>query len=962
MDKQTLRYTYLTYFAGQYAKKEDMDYEALVEMAGDNYELCTEVISELVKEGLVEGIKLIETKAGYAVGQYQGKLKLTTKGIKEILNLFPEEKKEIINDIKSDIENQKHKVVSLEDIINKENERISKLSKKEKVKEIKEKILLLFWDYNINTHNYNEGKILHSEIKSKIRKIVQHYYDGAISTLSKEAINELRLEDYIKYRYEDKNSEIQINTLLTPKGIAHIKNEKAKKESELKDYIEKNNIKIPNEVFKIQNILTDIYDKTNTVQLQVAAEVMQNPSIQAAMKALENAPINHIMQSINKYYSPLYNESFLSNYDKLINSINDSAKAISNNLNPDKKSLHEIMNDPPSNLFNELIKKQENKLENFKINSIYIDNFKNLKNINIDFTNIDKLLIIIGNNASGKSNIIEAISAIFREVYTKKISNPNFQYLIEYSILGNNISIGRNGNSIAYTKNLKPITRNIIIQEDLLPSKIIALYSGEETRLWEEYYESFYLQYIKDLSTDTYDTFGKKMLYINKYYWNIALLVLLLSNKEDHDDFIKNKLGINKDTVNIEIDFDLSFLKKNKSKELEGFIDEINPEHIESKKYTLKELVEIIKPDYNSEEQKYIEKYTEEQLFEIFVYAHMPKQQKIFKNIGINFNDGLNITSLSEGEKKYILIYTVVEILADEKSIVLMDEPDAHIHEAGKKLLCDLFENYSNKYNRQIIVTTHSPTLTHCIKDNHIIMLERSSGCSSIIDVDRKTKIKKLTGGIWSEVQQNIFLDSTIPLLLFEGVGDINYVKKAIELFKDEFPKLNNLDFLPFGGATNACEFVNEIKEIVNKEKKIIMIFDRDDAGQEGMGKCLPKGSFKEGVKNIKTYKNKDSGIIYLMLPMTEERKSMLSKNAKEKELHFLIEDCFSNDLRKDIAQECINEANGFFNKYTKDLKEHIKKTLRKEEYHTSENMLGFKPLLFKIQNIIEDKEPLEEV
>ena len=144
MDKQTLRYTYLTYFAGQYAKKEDMDYYALVEMAGDNYELCTEVIKELVDEGLVLGIELIKTKVGYAVGQYQGKLKLTAKGIKEILNLFPDEKKEIIDDIKSDIEDKNHKILSVEDIINKENERISKLSKKEKEEEIKTKILELF--------------------------------------------------------------------------------------------------------------------------------------------------------------------------------------------------------------------------------------------------------------------------------------------------------------------------------------------------------------------------------------------------------------------------------------------------------------------------------------------------------------------------------------------------------------------------------------------------------------------------------------------------------------------------------------------------------------------------------------------------------------------------------------------------------------------------------------------------
>ena len=85
MDKQTLRYTFLLYFAGQYAKKEDMEYDTLLEMSDNNYDLCSEVVCDMVKEGLVSGIELIETKAGYAIGQYQGKLKLTSKGLKEIM-------------------------------------------------------------------------------------------------------------------------------------------------------------------------------------------------------------------------------------------------------------------------------------------------------------------------------------------------------------------------------------------------------------------------------------------------------------------------------------------------------------------------------------------------------------------------------------------------------------------------------------------------------------------------------------------------------------------------------------------------------------------------------------------------------------------------------------------------------------------------------------------------------------
>lgn len=354
MDKQTLRYTYLTYFAGQYAKKEELSFDTLEEMAGGNFNLEKEVLKDLINEELIEGIEISEDKLGTKIIQHNGKLKLTTKGIKEILNLFPDEKKEIIKDIKFDIENQKHKILTLEDIINKENERIAKLSKKEKIKEIKEKIFLLFWDYNININKYAEGKILHSEIKSKIRKIVQHYYDGAISTLSKEAIDELRLEGYVQYKYEDRNSEIQISTLLTPKGIAHIKNEQEKKESELQEYIEKNNLKIPNEIIKIQSILAEIYSKTNSTQLQAATDMMKNSKVQVAMKALESTPVNRVMQNINKYYSPLYNESVLNNYGKLINSINNSTKTIKNNLNSDKKSLSEIINDPPSNLYKAL--------------------------------------------------------------------------------------------------------------------------------------------------------------------------------------------------------------------------------------------------------------------------------------------------------------------------------------------------------------------------------------------------------------------------------------------------------------------------------------------------------------------------------------------------------------------------------------------------------------------------------
>ena len=62
--------------------------------------------------------------------------------------------------------------------------------------------------------------------------------------------------------------------------------------------------------------------------------------------------------------------------------------------------------------------------------SLWVKDFKNLKDFTINFENQENLSIIIGNNGSGKSNILEAISAIFAELYgsASHIDNYNLKY------------------------------------------------------------------------------------------------------------------------------------------------------------------------------------------------------------------------------------------------------------------------------------------------------------------------------------------------------------------------------------------------------------------------------------------------------------------------------------------------------------------------------------------------------
>lgn len=207
MDKQTLRYTYLTYFAGQYAKKEDMDYYALVEMAGDNHELCTEVIRDLVDEGLVLGIELIKTKAGYAVGQYQGKLKLTPKGIKEILDIFPEEKEELIDNLNSDVNNYNNKRNRIQE------------SKKDKYLSIKHDMLVLFADI-VQSKQYTKN-INNKNINQNINSIIKKYYHSAYPR-NKEIINELMQEKLITVNYESIKALDDLRKIITVDGIVYL--------------------------------------------------------------------------------------------------------------------------------------------------------------------------------------------------------------------------------------------------------------------------------------------------------------------------------------------------------------------------------------------------------------------------------------------------------------------------------------------------------------------------------------------------------------------------------------------------------------------------------------------------------------------------------------------------------------------------------------------------------------------
>lgn len=177
-----------------------------------------------------------------------------------------------------------------------------------------------------------------------------------------------------------------------------------------------------------------------------------------------------------------------------------------------------------------------------KLKKLYIKQYKNLKDFTIDFESGNGLSILVGNNGSGKSNVLEAISGIFANAYSAKATHKFVYYLI-YEIKGSKVKLEQTIYRCQYYVNGKVRSIKEIINQGLLPTNVIAMYSGEDKRWWHSYYEPFYFKYTKAITSGNGNALTPKMYYINKYYWDIALLSLIYSSAEDDKFFLKSILG-----------------------------------------------------------------------------------------------------------------------------------------------------------------------------------------------------------------------------------------------------------------------------------------------------------------------------------------------------------------------------------------------------------------------------------
>ena len=133
----------------------------------------------------------------------------------------------------------------------------------------------------------------------------------------------------------------------------------------------------------------------------------------------------------------------------------------------------------------------------------------------------------------------------------------------------------------------------------------------------------------------------------------------------------------------------------------------------------------------------------------------------------------------------------------------------------NKEQITNSFKDYL--HNRQIIITTHSPTLTQCVNDENVYMLNNGK----IEDKNRQEIIQEVAGEFWNKHQQNSFLSSKKPIHLYvEGIHDKKHIFNAYKLLESEYKDLV-FDIFSLGGESKIHPFLNGLYEANLKDDKL---------------------------------------------------------------------------------------------------------------------------------------------
>lgn len=382
-----------------------------------------------------------------------------------------------------------------------------------------------------------------------------------------------------------------------------------------------------------------------------------------------------------------------------------------------------------------------------RIDKVYIEKFKNLQEFSINIDEKEWHTVLLGQNAAGKSNFLEALVIIFRDLDLEQ--QTSFNYIIEYRCKGNLIKVNggpdvenKYGLFIGQEKKGQ-ITYSTVVtkaevkrnKEKYLPRYVFSYYSGVSNRLLE-HFDTHQRRFYEELITSDIIPEQRPLFYARLIHSYFVLMAFYSFTDLKVSKFLEEYLNI------IGLESMLFVFKRpvwDKSNK--------NPLDFWGAKGVVRTFLEelwdaSISPIVEKEKVRldFRRDQTQEHLY-LFI-SNQNKLQKIAKKYGNNagffkslestyisdliqevrvkvkkrdVHGNITFKELSEGEQQLLTVLGLLRFTKEEESLILLDEPDTHLNPLWKWKYMSLLHEIvreskpKEKETSQILMTTHDP-------------------------------------------------------------------------------------------------------------------------------------------------------------------------------------------------------------------------------------------------------------
>ncbi|WP_337240957.1 AAA family ATPase [Klebsiella sp. CLS1-2] len=396
--------------------------------------------------------------------------------------------------------------------------------------------------------------------------------------------------------------------------------------------------------------------------------------------------------------------------------------------------------------------------------------FKNLKNITLDFKQDHWVTVVIGWNGTGKSNVLEALAIIFRDLIARK-RKPIFAFRLAYR-MGTGESLryvhidadpdrvkepfiihaataAEVGNAAKNTFSFDDVTSlNALLGKEIkltaffnaeteyLPRYVFSYYSGESPRMHEIFRP--YLESYDSKLRNGEDPGLKRLFYAMPVHSQFVLLAFLIQQSTIIRDFLDDHLGLDPDEG---IESVLFVLRQppwnanapdgddrfwNARGVVRNFLARLYDIALAPIEITRRVPISL----WNTKKLQFKYLYVKDiEALKDLVGNQAPAQffrdlestyvseliEEVRIRVRLKKNDGsVTFRELSEGEQQLLTVLGLLRFTAEDESLFLLDEPDTHLNPRWSVDYISYLKQFIASGTKQeetshILLTTHNP-------------------------------------------------------------------------------------------------------------------------------------------------------------------------------------------------------------------------------------------------------------